>query len=142
MSKKFPTIMRASIIKQDIEEAACRDPNKCMIRMAVARALGIGHHYIHVDSTGVSITRRPDYREKAFLPASFVKNMLKWDRGEEIKPFTGTLKFFKTTSIQNPTEKSKKRDRARQAVRREKIKSGEITAPVKRINERSIGLVG
>ena len=43
------------VLNWDIEGAECRKPTKCMIKVAVKRALNLAHGYIHVDATGVSI---------------------------------------------------------------------------------------
>ena len=50
-----------------------------MIKVSTKRALNLAHGYIHVDATGVSISRNGKYREKAFLPRSAVKQMLLFD---------------------------------------------------------------
>lgn len=113
---KYAKNVSIVVTKEIIEEAKCRLPTKCMLKVAAENALRKmgcdGRLYIHVDATGVAITRRNDYREKAFLPAPFVKAMLAFDREEEVKPFRGTLKFFKTTRIQHSSEEAKKKNRA------------------------------
>ena len=100
-----------NVSNTDIHESECRDPNKCMIKVAVARALRIPHGYIHVDATGISVTRRDDFREKAFLPKTALKNMLKFDKKQydELKPFRFMAEFHKTTKVVKSTAKRKAR---------------------------------
>lgn len=87
------------VTKDDIEHAECGKPTKCMIKVATKRALNLSHGYIHVDATGVSITRNGSYREKAFMPRSVFVRMLAFDRSEQVRPFSFKLTFFKTTKI-------------------------------------------
>src|SRR5262245_1255459 len=99
----FPQTIRVFVKQAHIDQAKCRDPNKCMIKLAVKEAIG-GHGYVKVDSTGIAITRRPDFREKAFLPRAGVKHLFEFDDGKEVKPFQITLKFFKTTRVYKNSE--------------------------------------
>ena len=102
----------------DIHNSECCDPNRCMIKVAVARALRIPHGYIHVDSTGISVTRRNDYREKAFLPKVAQRKMLQFDGEKEarklglpskVTAFRFTAVFHKTTKVVKSTEARKAR---------------------------------
>lgn len=96
-----------NVTAHDIEEGKCRDPNKCMIKLAVARAIDIPHGYIKVDATGVSITRRTDYREKAFLTHNALINMLRFDQKQQVKPFKFKLVFHKTSKVYKASEQRK-----------------------------------
>lgn len=110
--------VRVHVTRRDIEEGKCTDPNKCMIKLAVARAINIPHGYIRVDSTGVSITRRNDYREKAFMPRTAVVNMFRFDNKQQIEPFYFVLKFVKTTRVHKAT--AERREKVNQARARRK----------------------
>jgi hypothetical protein len=125
MSKKFPVNMRIHVNQRNIDEGKCGDPNHCMIKVAVKHAIG-GHGYVNVDASGISITRRPDYREKAFMPRKVRELMLvfdKWGRGGRVgpcpvKPFSFKLTFVRTSSI------TKRDNGAVNAKRRERIATG------------------
>jgi hypothetical protein len=108
----------------DITDSECRDPNKCMIKVAVARALRVAHGYIHVDSTGISVTRRKDFREKAFLPRIAAKNMYLFDDEDTahlVKPFRFTAEFHKTTKVYKSSPERKAQINTRRAgVKRRK----------------------
>lgn len=95
---KFPKIVTVRVTQNDIDEGKCRDPNKCMLKLAIKREIG-GHGYVNVKGGVVSITRRSDYREKGFLPRSAVKAMLNFDEKKLVKPFTFRVEFYKTTKI-------------------------------------------
>lgn len=110
--KKFPTHVRVYVSQHDIDDGKSCDPNKCMIKIAMARAINIPHGYIKVDATGISITRRTDYREKAFLPAPVVRNMLLFDKPDTrntVKPFSFTAIFHKTSRVVRSSEERKAR---------------------------------
>lgn len=88
------------VTQDDIDTAQCGKPTKCMIKVALKRALNLSHGYIHVDATGVSISRNGSYREKAFLPRPALMKMLAFDRDKtSVKPFRFSLQFFKTTKV-------------------------------------------
>lgn len=110
--KKFPTRVRIPVTQADIDDGMSCDPNKCMIKIATARAVNVPHGYIKVDATGISITRRTDWREKAFLPKAAVRNMLLFDKPDTrktVKPFTFTAIFHKTTQVVRSSEERKAR---------------------------------
>lgn len=99
MASRFPQTLTIHVTKEDIEEGKCLDPNKCMLKLAIKREIG-GHGYVHVEGGVAAITRRPDYREKGFLPRSARVNMVKFDKNkDEVKPFTFKMTFHKTTKI-------------------------------------------
>lgn len=106
--------MIISVTKGDIENAECRKPTKCMIKVAVKRALNLAHGYIHVDATGISISRNGSYREKSFMPNFVVKQMLSFDQHQEVKPFRFKAVFHKTAPIQKKSEVSKERRYAKE----------------------------
>lgn len=88
------------VTQDDIDTAQCGKPTKCMIKVALKRALNLSHGYIHVDATGVSISRNGSYREKAFLPRPALMKMLQFDRDKSsVTPFRFTLNFIKTTKV-------------------------------------------
>lgn len=95
---KFPKILPVAVTQGDIDDGECRMPNKCMLKLAIKREIG-GHGYVDVRNGTVSITRRPDYREKGFLPRSALKAMLDFDVGKKVKPFRFKVVFYKTTKI-------------------------------------------
>lgn len=114
LSKK----VRVSVSGSDIHSSECLDPNRCMIKVSMARALRVPHGYIHVDSTGISVTRRRDYREKAFLPRIAARKMLEFDREAEarkkglpskVTPFQFTVEFHKTSKVVKSTQERKDR---------------------------------
>jgi len=101
---KFPTNITVHVTQQDIDDAECGNPNKCAIKLAVKRSLDMSHGYIHVDAGGVSITRRPDYREKADLPRRMRNWIVAFDRHLEYgrpapSPTSFPLHFRKTSPI-------------------------------------------
>ena len=96
------------IRREHITEGACGDPNKCMIKLAIAEAIRVPHGYIKVDARGVRLTRRKDYREGAFLPMVAYKRMLAFDRGEAIEPFSIRLTFVKTDLVKKPASAARK----------------------------------
>lgn len=97
---KFPATIKVRVTPSDINEGKCKDPNKCMLKLAIKREIG-GHGYVNVKGGVASITRRADYREKGFLPRSALKAMLDFDNRREVKPFTFNITFYKTTKITN-----------------------------------------
>lgn len=103
----------AHVTDDDIKNAECGNPNKCMIKVSVKRALNLAHGYIHVDATGVSISRNGKYREKAFLPHPVVRKMIQFDQvrlgGTPPKPFSFRLTFFRTTKVGKITDEQRKR---------------------------------
>lgn len=101
--------VRVHVTKEDIDGAECRKPTKCMIKVALKRALNLSHGYIHVDATGVSISRNGLYREKAFLPRRAMVNMVTFDEEKPVKPFPFTLTFFKTTKVGKITDEQRKK---------------------------------
>lgn len=107
MSIRFPETIVVPITQTDIDEADCKDPHNCMLQRGVKRFIG-GHGYVKVDCRGVSITRRPDYREHAVLPKAAYKKMALFDKDKSlVKPFTITLHFHKTTKIKRSTDEQR-----------------------------------
>lgn len=99
-----------AVLKDDIEVAECGKPTKCMIKVALKRALNLSHGYIHVDATGVSISRNGSYREKAFLPRKAMVNMVLFDKDKSlVKPFKFQLTFMKTTKVHKYDDETMKR---------------------------------
>jgi hypothetical protein len=123
MSKMFPENIRIHIPDATMEETksgGCKR-TKCAIYVKIKEAIG-GHGYVSVDASGVAITRRSDYREKAFMPLPALNWMIAFDRwtkglGAKPKPLTTTFKFFKTTKIHRS-----RRDAAALKAQREKRK--------------------
>ena len=106
------------VSNSDIHDSECCLPRKCMIKVAVARALRIPHGYIHVDSTGISVTRRSDFREKAFLPRIAQRKMLEFDAEKaarkqglpsKVTTFRFVAVFHKTTKVAKSSAKRKAR---------------------------------
>lgn len=141
MSKIFPENLKIHVTKDDIDEGKCGLPNKCMIKLAVKRAIG-GHGYVAVDSTGIAITRRSDYREKAFLPRPVVEAMYLFDQDKsKVKPFSFTAHFFKTSKIARPeTEGALERKRARRKRLRAQGKDPDFGGKRNNIRQRIVGL--
>lgn len=95
------------VTKSDIETAECGKPTKCMIKVALKRALNLAHGYIHVDASGISISRNGRYREKAFMPRNALVNMVKFDRNKSsVLPFKFKLSFIKTTPVKEKSERA------------------------------------
>ncbi len=108
------------VTKDDIQNAECGNPNGCMIKVALKRALNLAHGYIHVDASGISISRNGMYREKAFMPRSAQVRMLAFDRKDDVKPFRFKATFFKTTKVADAarrviTTKAMKKFRAKKS---------------------------
>jgi DNA-binding XRE family transcriptional regulator len=110
--------VRIVVTQAHIDEGACRDPNKCMIKLAIAEALGVAHGYIRVDATGVRITRRKDYRERADLPRKALHALLAFDRNERVEPFDFMLRFRKTTRVVKSTPERRTQINAARATRK------------------------
>jgi hypothetical protein len=133
----WPTNVGINISDAIIDGSKGCDPIGCEIKVATKVAIG-GHGYVNVDASGVAITRRNDYREKAFLTRPLQAWMIafdKWSRnaGPRPKAIKATLVFHKTTKIV-------KRDRdeinaARQARAARGIKQKKYT-----MRERVVGL--
>jgi hypothetical protein len=100
--------VRIHIRQEHIDEGKCRDPNKCMIKLAIAEALGIAHGYIKVDSRGIRVTRRKDFREIAYMPDKAVRALLAFDRKEPVKPFSVMLQFHKWTRVAKPASNDRR----------------------------------
>jgi hypothetical protein len=101
VNKKWPEKLTIHVSRAHIAEGECRQPTKCMIRLAVKHAIG-GHGYVKVDATGIAITRRDDYREKFHWPSArhkAVRAMIAFDKKEPVEPFTFVAKFQRTTKI-------------------------------------------
>lgn len=112
--------VKVRVTQADILEADCGDPNKCMIKVAVARAIGVPHGYIRVHATGIAVTRRQDYREKAFLPKTAYVNLLRFDFNRDaVKPFTFNLEFRKTTRVHHSTSERRAQVNRARARRKE-----------------------
>lgn len=105
---KFPKTLTIRVTQSDISEGKCRDPNKCMLKLAIKREIG-GHGYVNVRNGGVAITRRSDYRERGFLPRNALKAMLDFDNKLDVKPFKFNVTFFKTTKIDNAVRLEQKK---------------------------------
>lgn len=117
-------VVHGEVSQEMIDLAKGCDPHKCMYKLAVSMAINVPGGYIKVDSSGVSITRRTDFREKAFLPMNMIKNMLLFDeykrqmeafrkgKREEkpicpVKPHKFKLTFIKTTKVYRSSEERK-----------------------------------
>ena len=128
-----------------IHDSECCNPNKCMIKVAVAHALRIPHGYIHVDATGISVTRRDDYREKAFLPKIAQRKMLEFDREEadRKKGLPSKVTPFRFVAIFHKTSKVVKSNAARKA-RINQLRNARAAAGIKpkkyRLHQRVVGL--
>jgi hypothetical protein len=114
LNKKITVAVR----REHIDEGKCGDPNHCMIKLAVADAIGIANGYVRVDATGVSITRRKDYRERAFLPKPALRAMLEFDRKKEVEPFTINLTFLPTTRVAKTSPERRAQVNAARAQRK------------------------
>jgi hypothetical protein len=139
VTEKWPEKTRIHITDPMIDAAKGCSPTACGIHLATKKAIG-GHGYVHVDASGVSITRRDDYREKAFLTRPLTRWMIafdKWTRsaGPRPKPMSATLTFFKTSKIV-------KRDRDEINRAREARKANGWKEKKYNIHERIVGLVG
>lgn len=113
---KFPKTLTVRVTQNDINEGKCCDPNKCMLKLAIKREIG-GHGYVHVEGGNVAITRRPDYRERGFLPRSAIQAMLDFDNKKEVKPFPFKITFYKTSKIQSAERAAQKNLIARKAYK-------------------------
>jgi hypothetical protein len=124
MAKRYPSIIKVRITKEHIENGECGNSRNCMVGLAVQARLGLVHGYVHVDSTGVSITRRPDYREKALMPGKLAKEVCLHDEAKRlglnpfdyVQPQVVTFKFVKTTKIA-PKASKERRDQINKARR-------------------------
>jgi hypothetical protein len=106
--RMFPKTMHFRIPDKFIVEGLCGLPTKCAVKLTVKEKIG-GHGYVSVDAGGVSISRRPDCREKAFMPKPLLNWVVNFDAWKEEgadpkapnrpKPIPFTLTFHKTTKI-------------------------------------------
>jgi hypothetical protein len=101
----FKKHMLISVTQAHIDAAKCRDPNKCMIKLAVIDAVG-KRCYCKVDLRGISITRRNDYRERSFIPQNAGRALVRFDSREEVRPFHFWCHFEKTTRIVSEERKA------------------------------------
>lgn len=140
MSKLFPENVRIHISDKTIDSAKGCDPNHCAIKLEVKKAIG-GHGYVAVDSTGIAITRRSDYREKSFMPRKLGEWMVAFDswstgNGPRPKPITAVLKFFKTTRIgktRNTSDDDHSARLKRQRITRKKTGANKVYGMRRRI---------
>jgi hypothetical protein len=98
------------VTQADIELAAQKRAMDCMIYRAVQRVIGLGK-YIHVDASGVSITRHKLYREKADLPRLALVKLRDFDMPggkDRVTPFSFWLRFRRTTNIMPPRTREQK----------------------------------
>jgi hypothetical protein len=70
-----------------------------MIHVALKRAINMAHGYVHVTTNGIYITRRDDYRERAFVPNIAAQNIVLFDDGKKVKPFDFWLEFLQHTKV-------------------------------------------
>ncbi len=92
------------------------DPNLCMIKLAVKRALNLAHGYIHVDASGIAISRNGKYREKSFLTKSVINNLILHDKPATrhlVKPFSFWADFFKVGPVKKVSKKQRREYTAR-----------------------------
>lgn len=102
------------VTQPDIDGAQCRRPTRCMIAVALRRILNMAHGYVHITTRGVFITRRSDYREKAFLPKLAARNLILFDDGKPVAPFKFKLEFLRGTPVVKvSSERRKQINRAR-----------------------------
>jgi hypothetical protein len=96
------------VTQADIDNARRRSATDCMVKHAVARAINAPHGYVHIDASGVSITRNGEYREKSDLPRIALVKFREFDDEEEeagprgqskVTPFSFWLHFRKTSKI-------------------------------------------
>lgn len=98
--KKYPIRVKVDVLQQDIDEGKCKNPNLCMDKLAIKRAIKCPHGYIKVANGRVSITRRPDYRERADLPQKAIDMIALFDENPKaVKPHSFWLTFRKTTKV-------------------------------------------
>jgi hypothetical protein len=145
-------------VKSEIVDRGCH-PYDCMYHVTTAEAINIPHGYIKVDGTGVSITRRTDYREHALPPKVMRKNMLlfdryyleyvKWlkgkrkDKGEPnfpIKPHKVRLTFYKTTKVHKASEDRKEKINEARRIRKANNKANGVKEKVYDLHKRVLGL--
>lgn len=124
MRSKYPKEVEIEVTAAHIASSKCGNPTHCMIRHAVAEQLGLVHGYVRVDATGVSITRRPDFREKSPLPKGARDALVIFDECgrlglnplEHIEPFSLKLKFQKTTKVKKVSaERAEQIEKARKS---------------------------
>jgi hypothetical protein len=103
-----------------------------MIKVAVARAIGVPHGYVKVDATGISVTRRKDYREKSFIPRTAIKHMLQFDKDPtQVKPFSFYLEFRKTSPVYKSTKERREQiNKARKGKSQRKYNISERIAGI------------
>ena len=83
--------MKIQVSKKNIEEAVRRDSHHCMIADAIKEHIPEAQ-YILVDAQSIRFSIRKENTRKAyFTPLIAQRNLIKFDQGEEVKPFEITL---------------------------------------------------
>ena len=99
---------RIYVSQENIDNGECGNGRKCPIRLGVKDSLNLGHGYCHVDATGISITRKGDWREKAFIVKSALRWLLDYDKRKPVRPFSFWATFHNTTPVTKLTAAQRK----------------------------------
>jgi hypothetical protein len=114
--------MKIQVTKQDIETGNCKIPQKCMIAMAIKHA-DPTVSYVAVRTNGITITKRAcdgggGVRQHWTVPLKAARAIIKFDSGEEVKPFSFIPKMVDETVIKPVDPRSANADKAKSKKRR------------------------
>jgi hypothetical protein len=148
--------LHVAVIHRDIQNAECRIPAKCMIRVASERKLREidpkgGDHKVRVDATGIRFKLR-GHKYHGPLPKKAAKAMVQWDAEDkarkkakrdgvefhsQVKPFTFTLEAVKGAAIKPLTAERQKQINE---ARRKRILAGKPDKQNYTLHKRVIGI--
>jgi hypothetical protein len=148
--------LHVAIINRDIQNAECRIPAKCMIRVGTERKLREidpkgGDHKVRVDASGIRFKLR-GHKYHGPLPKKAAKAMLQWDREDKTRKkakrdgiaFTSQVSPFQFTleAVKGPAIKPLTAERQKQIndARRKRILAGKPDKQNYTLHKRVVGL--
>ena len=142
--QEFVTMsFRVGVTGQDIEAGKCRDPHRCMERVAIQRALDllVGEGMVErLRMDGAQIKCNYDgYRWAGTTPKTAKKKLIDFDRKKHVDPHHYTVILFRGTKIlKHSAERQEQINRARRA----RVAAGTPDKPYKApsLHARIVGL--
>jgi hypothetical protein len=134
---------RVRVLRCDIDGGKCRDPHRCMERLAIMRELDnlLGENKatrVRLDAAQIKFNY-DGYRWYATTPKKAKVSLIQFDRNQPVQPHEYTVTAIKGTKIQKVTaERQKQVNLARKARREAGTPDKPRTA--KSLHERVVGL--
>ena len=148
--------LHVAVIYRDIQNAECRIPAKCMIRVATERKLREldpkgGDHKVRVDASGIRFKLR-GHKYFSPLPKKAARAMVQWDREDkarkkakrdgvafmsQVKPFQFIAEAIKGAAIKPLTAERQKQINE---ARRKRILAGKPDKQNYTLHKRVVGL--